>query len=83
MLNRRKLKFDCQHKVLDFIMKISESENKDEFVIEDYEGHLRVNARSITGVLYATKDFEDIYLRNCEHPGCFPDFIEKFLDKEG
>lgn len=79
---RKKIYFDCQHKVLDFILKISQ-EDHEEYVIEDYEGFLRVNARSITGVLYAVKDFEELYLRNCEHPGCFPDFVENFVSKEG
>ena len=41
--------------------------------------YLRVNAHSINGVLYAARDFEEIYLVNIMKPGVFPDFIDEFV----
>lgn len=55
---------------------------KDEYIIEDYIGNLRVSADSITGVLYASRDFEEMYLKNCTKPGVYPDFIKDFEEQE-
>ena len=74
--SRKKLNLDSQNKILNFILQmenISES-----YVIEDFPGYMRVNAHSINGVLYAARDFEEIYLVNVMNPGVFPDFIEEF-----
>ena len=51
----------------------------EEYVIEDFPGYLRVNAHSVNGVLYAARDFGEIYLVNVKNPGVFPDFIEEFV----
>ena len=51
----------------------------EEYVIEDFPGYLRVNAHSVNGVLYAARDFSEIYLVNVKNPGVFPDFIEEFV----
>ena len=75
--SRKKLNLDSQNKILNFILQmenISES-----YVIEDFPGYMRVNAHSINGVLYAARDFEEIYLVNVMNPGIFPDFIEEFM----
>ena len=68
-----------QKKVLDFILNLENEEcDKCEYILEDYCGHLRVNARSITGVLYASRDFEDLYIVNCTKDGEFPSFMDNY-----
>ena len=76
-MNRKRLAFQNQHQILDFILKM-ENEPQ-EYVLEDLRGWLRVNAHSVNGVLYAARDFEEIYLVNVMHPGVFPEFIEEFV----
>lgn len=77
-MNRKRLKFNNQHEILDFILKM-ENES-DEYVLEDFKGWLRVNAHSINGTLYAARDFGEIYIMNTTHHGNFPSFIGDFED---
>jgi hypothetical protein len=75
---RKRLKLDSQNKILNFILQM---ENIPEnYVIEDFPGYLRVSAHSVNGVLYAARDFEEIYLVNVEQPGVFPDFIGEYCE---
>lgn len=74
---RKQLALNSQNKILNFILQMENVE--EEYVIEDFPGYLRVNAHSINGVLYAARDFEEIYLVNVMHPGVFPEFIEEFV----
>ena len=77
-MQRVKLRFDNQHKILDFIIKMENV--SDACVIENEEGYLRVNAHSINGVLYAARDFDNLYFVNNTNPGVFPDFINNFTE---
>ena len=77
-MNRKRLAFQNQHQILDFILKM-ENEPQ-EYVLEDLRGWLRVSAHSVNGVLYAARDFKDIYIMNTEVHGKFPDFIEEYVD---
>lgn len=77
-MNRKRLAFNGQHQILDFILKM-ENET-DEYVLEDFRGWLRVNAHSINGALYAARDFEEIYIMNVTNHGYFPEFIKEFED---
>ena len=74
---RKKLKLDSQHNILDFILQMEKIE--EDYVIEDFPGYLRVNAHSVNGVLYAARDFEELYLVNVKNPGIFPNFIEEYI----
>ena len=74
---RKRLKFDSQNKILNFILQMESI--PEDYVLEDFPGYLRVNAHSINGVLYAARDFEEIYLVNVMYPGVFPDFVEEFI----
>lgn len=75
--SRKKLKLDSQNKILNFILQMETI--PEDYVIEDFPGYMRVNAHSINGVLYAARDFEEIYLVNVMHPGVYPEFIEEFV----
>lgn len=77
-MNRKRLAFQNQHQILDFILKMEKEPQ--EYVLEDLRGWLRVNAHSVNGVLYAARDFKDIYIMNTEVHGKFPDFIEEYVD---
>ena len=74
---RKQLVLNSQNKILNFILQMENI--PEEYVIEDFPGYLRVNAHSVNGVLYAARDFNEIYLVNVKKPGIFPDFIEEFV----
>ena len=74
---RKKLNLDSQNKILNFILQMEDV--SEDYVIEDFPGYLRVNAHSINGVLYAARDFEEVYLVNVMRPGMYPEFIEEFV----
>lgn len=74
---RKKLQLNSQNTILNFILKMENIQ--EDYVLEDFPGYLRVNAHSINGVLYAARDFEEVYLVNVKKPGVFPDFIEEFV----
>jgi hypothetical protein len=75
---RKKLNLDSQNKILNFILQMETI--PEDYVLEDFPGYLRVNAHSINGVLYAARDFEEVYLVNVMKPGMFPDFVEEFVN---
>ena len=77
-MNRKRLVFNNQHEILDFILKMEQE--TDDYVLEDFRGWLRVNAHSINGALYAARDFKEIYIMNTTRHGEFPDFIGEFED---
>lgn len=75
---RKKLNLDSQNKILNFILQMETI--PEDYVLEDFPGYLRVNAHSINGVLYAARDFEEVYLVNVMKPGVFPEFVEEFCE---
>ena len=75
---RKQLNLNSQNKILNFILQMETI--PEDYVIEDFPGYLRVNAHSVNGVLYAARDFEEIYLVNVKEPGVFPDFVEEFCE---
>ena len=74
---RKRLNLDSQNKILNFILQMETI--SEDYVLEDFPGYLRVNAHSINGVLYAARDFEEIYLVNVMKPGVCPDVMEEFI----
>ena len=75
---RKKLVLDSQNKILNFILQMETI--PEDYVLEDFPGYLRVNAHSINGVLYAARDFEEVYIVNAMSPGTFPEFIEEYCE---
>lgn len=74
---RKQLVLNSQNKILNFILQMESI--PEEYVIEDFPGYLRVNAHSVNGVLYAARDFEEVYLVNVMNPGVFPEFVKEFV----
>ena len=49
------------------------------YIIEDYNGIERANARSLFGVIYALSDYaEQMFLVNETDDGNFPSFIDEY-----
>ena len=76
---RKKLVLDSQNKILNFILQMETI--PEDYVLEDFPGYLRVNAHSINGVLYAARDFEEVYIVNTMNPDTFPEFIEEYCEQ--
>lgn len=76
--SRAHIRLTSQAEVMDFIQRLCGVE--DCFFIENRSGMLRVNAKSIIGVLYTMFDFaEEMYLVNESHDGQIPAFVNQYL----
>ena len=52
---------------------------EDSYLIVDFHGRQRADAKSKLGVFYAVAEFNDqLYLVNETNDGCFPAFIDEF-----
>lgn len=62
-----------------FVSQINMDGTVDKYIIEDFNGVQRANARSLLGVIYALTDFNDeMYLVNTTNDGVFPSFIDAY-----
>lgn len=62
-----------------FVMLLNSIGTVDKYMIEDFQGKQRVNARSLIGVIYALTDYSDeMYLVNETQDGTFPSFIDQY-----
>ena len=65
--------------VTSFVSQINADGTTDKYIIEDFNGIQRANARSLLGVIYAMSDFNDeLYLVNMSRDGIFPSFIDVY-----
>lgn len=65
--------------VTEFVTVVNTKSPTDKYVIENEDGSFKANARSIMGVLYATRDFQDnMFLVNLTNDGVFPSGIDRF-----
>lgn len=61
----------------DFVSRLNSDGTTDKYIIEDFIGTQRANARSLLGVIYAMSDFNDeMYLVNVTNNGVYPNFID-------
>ena len=52
---------------------------EDSFLIVDFNGRQRADAKSLLGVMYAVAEFNDqLYLVNETNNGSFPSFIDEY-----
>ena len=62
-----------------FVAQMNTDGTADKYIIEDFNGTQRANARSLLGVIYALSDFNDeMYLVNTTQDGVFPHFIDAY-----
>ena len=63
----------------EFVAQMNTDGTADKYIIEDFEGNQRANARSLLGVIYALSDFNDeLYLVNTTRDGVFPFFVDAY-----
>ena len=62
-----------------FVMSLNSTGSVDKYMIEDFQGKQRINARSLIGVIYALTDYNDeMYLVNETQDGIFPSFVDQY-----
>ena len=77
---RTKIRLETNKDVANFVSKINADGSIDKYVVEDAEGHHRVDARSYLGMLYASAEFAgNMFLVNETEDGKFPSFIYEFM----
>ena len=75
--NRAKIKLETTSDISEFVQILQTI--SDDFIIEDKEGALKVNARSLLGVTYASMEFDEMYLVN-KNKGTIPYKIDRFRE---
>lgn len=75
---RAEIKLLTQTDIVHFIEKMNQ-ESSDSYIVESEDRRIRVNARSIIGMLYAATEIgSHIYLVNETNNGVFPNFINEY-----
>ena len=73
---RAHINVTTQTEILKLISNLSTLD--DTFTVENFNGSIRVNARSIMGMLYITAECGDqLYLVNNTHDGVFPALLDE------
>ena len=73
---RAQINVATQTEILKLISNLSNLD--DTFTVENFNGSIRVNARSIMGMLYITAECGDqLYLVNNTHDGVFPALLDE------
>ena len=63
--------------IKNFVENLNSDGTVDRYTIENEDGSLRINARSIEGVIYAAVDYnEETYLVNETNDGMYPSGID-------
>ena len=77
--SRAHIRLSTTAEVSAFVGQINVDGTTDKYVIEDFNGIQRANARSLIGVIYAMSDFNDeLYLVNMTRDGVFPSFVDAY-----
>ena len=74
---RAKIELSSRENIVDFIYALCDG-STDFFSIENFNGTMKVNARSILGMIYAVTEFDALFLINDTTDGRFPASIDKF-----
>ena len=63
----------------EFVGKINSDGSTNKYFVENSDGKIRADARSLLGVIYASADFGDtMYFVNDTVDGSFPSFIDSY-----
>ena len=65
--------------VRQFVSELNQSNTTDLWYVITDEEDMRINARSMLGMLYVTDSWDVIYLINETHPGEYLKFMEKYF----
>ena len=75
--NRTHIRINTTAEATSFVSQLNADGTADKYIIEDFSGVQRANARSLLGVIYAMSDFNDeMYLVNVTNNGVYPSFID-------
>ena len=76
---RAHIRLNTMDEIKTFIDQFNRIGGIDKFLVEDFEGKQRVNARSLVGMIYAMTDFNDnMFIVNETTDGVFPNFIDAY-----
>ena len=75
---RAKIELITATEMRNFISCVNSDGTADKYVLENFDGSFRADARSMLGVAYATAEFDGVFLVNRTHDGVFPKGINKF-----
>lgn len=76
---RAHIRLNSVQEASNFVSKMNQDGTANRYIIEDYNGVERANARSLFGVVYALSDYSDeMYLVNETDDGKFPNFIDEY-----
>lgn len=77
--SRAHIRLNTMDEIKTFIDQFNRIGGIDKFMVEDFEGKQRVNARSLVGMIYAMTDFNDnMFIVNETTDGIFPNFIDAY-----
>ena len=76
---RAHIRIDGAEQAAEFVGKMNSDGTVNKYYIENEDGTNRVNARSLTGVIYASTEFaSNMYIVNDTVDGEFPTFINSY-----
>lgn len=76
---RTQIRVNNNEEAVKLVSLLNADGTADKYIIEDDSGEIRVNARSLLGVIYMSTEYnEHMYLVNCHHDGQYPVGIDQF-----
>lgn len=79
MYHRAHIRLITQSDAADFVSLINKGGSTDRYVLETADGHTRVSARSLLGVLYFVSEHNnETYLVNESNDGVIPNGIDQY-----
>ena len=76
---RAKLRLETGQQVKAFVRDVGFDMNPNDWVLENFDGSLRINASSLLGVMYASAEWNgEVYLTNIRKNFAFPVFVDKY-----
>ena len=76
---RAHIRITGPRQVAEFVGKINSDGTTTKYMIENADGSIRVSARSLLGVIYASEDFEDtMFFVNDTTEGELPSIIDPY-----
>lgn len=79
LYTRAHIRFNTTEEVTKFVTEINSDGTVNKYTIENFNGDLRVNARSLFGIIYAMTEYcDNMYLVNETENGYFPQFVDKY-----
>ena len=77
--SRAHIRLMTMNDIKNFVSALNSDGTTDRYTIENASGSLRINARSIEGVIYAAVDYNDeTYLVNETNDGIYPSGIDDY-----